>query len=203
MKSLMLGAALAVALGGAAAAQDRPAGRADQNGDRRISLSEMQASAAQRFARLDVNRDGGLTREERRAGRQVTRAARAERRAGRQTAVFARRDADGNGVLSQAEAPRRLQTHFAHFDANRDGGLSAAELQAGRQAMAAQRRADRPARAQARPEGRVRADANGDRVISLAEMQARVTARFARLDGNRDGFVTRDERRAARAARRG
>ena len=205
-KSLILGAALAVALGGVAAAQDTRAGRVDRDGDRRVSLAEMQTAAAARFARNDLNRDGQLTRDERKAARQTTRAQRVERRGERQNAVFARRDANRDGVLAQAEARRRLQARFAQLDANRDGGLTQAELQAGRQAIRTENRADRQAmRAEKRAARQAQraAGARGDGVLTLAEMQARVSARFARLDANRDGFVTRDERRGARAGQRG
>ena len=57
------------------------------------------------------------------------------------------------------------------------------------------------AAAQAQPAAPRGADANGDQRVSLAEMQARATERFQRLDANRDGFVTRDERRAQRPQR--
>lgn len=199
-KTLMLGAAMALALSGAAAAQDRPAGRVDRNADRQVSLAEMQAMAAQRFARSDADRDGQLTAEERRAARQTVRAERQRHRAERMAAVFSRRDADRNGVLSQAEAPRRLQANFAALDANRDGGLSLAELQARRGAMTRQ---DRPKLSPEERAARAARLTGGDGVVTRAEMQARVSARFARLDADRNGFVTREERRAARAARRG
>lgn len=208
MKTLILSAGLTLAVAGAAAAQSTPqnapqnapiAGKLDRDGDRRVSLAEMQAKAAERFARLDANGDGRLTRDERKAGRQAARADRVRSRTERLNAVFARRDADRDGYLGQAEAPRRLQPNFARFDADRDGRLTAAELQAGRQAMAAERRAGGKARA----EGRTGADVDRDGVVTRAEMDAQVRARFARLDVDRDGFVTRDERRAGRAGRRG
>jgi Ca2+-binding EF-hand superfamily protein len=199
-KTLILGAAIALALSGAAAAQDRPAGRLDANADRQVSLAEMQAAAAERFARSDINRDGQLTAEERRAARQTVRAERQGGRAERMAAVFSRRDADRNGVLSQAETPRRLQANFAALDADQDGGLSLAELQARRQVMTRQ---DRPKLSPEARAARAARRTGGDGVVTRAEMQARVSERFARLDADRNGFVTREERRAARAARRG
>jgi len=203
IKALMLGAAFAAALGGAASAQDgRTTSRADRDGDQRISLAEMQGVAAARFAALDADRDGRLTRDERRAGRQSLRAERTARRAERMNAAFVRGDANRDGVLAQAEAPRRLQARFGRFDADRDGALTPAELQAGRRAMQSDARASRQAARQAARTNRP-AEARGDGVVTLAEMQARVSARFARLDANRDGFVTRDERRTGRAARQG
>jgi hypothetical protein len=43
---------------------------ADANRDQRISLAEAEAAALQRFERLDLNRDGRVTREERQQARQ-------------------------------------------------------------------------------------------------------------------------------------
>lgn len=198
-KTTLLAAAATLALAGSAAAQGSPsAGRLDRDGDKRVSLAEMQARQAERFARMDVDRDGQLTREERRAGRQAMRAERSGKRADRQAAVFARRDTDRDGALSQAEAPKRFAAHFTHLDADANGRLTPQELQAG-VAMLRDQRGPRPARAAPTQ----RADVNNDGVLTQAEAAARVEARFARLDVNRDGFVTRDERRSARQQRRG
>ena len=198
-KSLMLGAGLALLLTGAVQAQQPAARRgADVNGDSRISLTEMQAKAEERFTRMDANRDGQLTREERQAARQQMRSDRQQGKGQRLDQMFARRDADGDGFLGQAELGRRWGERFEEVDADRDGRLSRAELQADR-AYGEGRRARAPG--QARGQGRPRLDADDNGLVTLAEMQARVSVRFARLDVNRDGFVTRDERRAARAAR--
>lgn len=196
LKAFLLAAALTLA--GAAWAQDaRPGSRVDADGDRRVSLVEMQAAQAQRFARLDANRDGRLTREERRAGRDAVRTERARRRADREAAMLARRDVDRDGVLSPAEAPARLAERFDQFDADRNGRLTAGELQAGRAALRAS--------GKVRPAGgeRSRADADGDGAITRAEAEAEVRTRFARMDANRDGVLTQDERRAHRQRRRG
>lgn len=196
-RSTILAAAAGLMLAGTAAAQDGGADRRlDADGDRRVSLAEMQAAHAARFARLDLDRNGALTREERRTGRQLARREQAERL----TALVARRDTNRDGGLSQAEAPGRW-TRLARFDANRDARVTAEELRAGRQARAAERRNDRVAKAPGQP--RARADANGDGLLTRAEADAQLRARFARLDVNRDGFITRDERRAGRQARRG
>ena len=48
----------------------------------------------------------------------------------------------------------------------------------------------------------MRADANGDGIITREEVIAETDRRFAALDGDRDGKISRDERRAAREARR-
>lgn len=51
--------------------------------------------------------------------------------------------------------------------------------------------------------GLMRADANRDGVVTREEAIADADRRFAEIDSDRDGTISRDERRAARAARRG
>ncbi|HEX8568618.1 MAG TPA: hypothetical protein VF699_01655 [Caulobacteraceae bacterium] len=215
MKTLTAGAALAVLLAGAAQAQPAQSGRrgADTDGDRRVSFVEMQARHAERFARLDLNRDGAITqpearearvaikaeRQERRADRRERRAERSENRGERLGQMFARRDADRDGFLTQAELGQKGAERLARRDANRDGRLSLAELQARPQGVA---RGARAAGAKRQGGGLfARLDANRDGALTRAEFDAQLRVRFERLDSNRDGFITRDERRAARAAR--
>ena len=122
----------------------------------------------------------------------------------RAAARFDRRDANGDGVLNAADRSARADRAFARMDANSDGMISRAEWDAVR----AKRNDRREARAERRGrsggkgmERRLgRADGNGD--VTRAEAMARATERFATLDANRDGSVTREERQAARAARR-
>ena len=212
MKTMIAAAGLAVVLAGAAQAQPAQPGRrsADTDGDRRVSLAEMQARHAARFARLDLDRDGTITRAEvqqarpairaerqqRRAERQERRAERAENRGQRLEQMFARRDANRDGFLTQAELGERGGRLLERRDANQDGRLSLAELQAPRQRA---ERGPRPGRGQGGMFARLDADGNG--VLTRAEFDAQLRVRFERLDSNRDGFITRDERRAARAAR--
>ena len=107
---LFAGAAMLVTAG-SAVAQER--------GGRDLTRDQAVARADQRFARLDVNRDGNLTREEARQGRQ---ARRGQRQGQNQGAGQARQ--------------------FERLDANRDGSLSREEF-AARRAMRAERRASR------------------------------------------------------------
>lgn len=51
--------------------------------------------------------------------------------------------------------------------------------------------------------GLMRADANNDGVVTREEVVAEADRRFAEMDRDRDGTISRDERRAAREARRG
>lgn len=101
-------------------------------------------------------------------------------------------DTNGDGMISRSEAAAlpRLAPHFEQIDANRDGQLTMDELRAFHQQNHAHRKG-----------GMKRADTDGDGRISKAEAQAnapRLFERFDQVDANRDGFVTREEMKAAR-----
>jgi len=98
--------------------------RLDKDGDGKISLAEAQAAPrfAQRFAQIDANSDGFVTRDELKAARQAQAQAR-----------FQKIDTDGDGKISLAEAQAnapRLAEHFAQVDANQDGFVTQDELRA-------------------------------------------------------------------------
>lgn len=100
-----------------------------------------------------------------------------------------RLDADGDGRFSLVEMTARALARFDRVDADRDGRLTPEERQAARERQAAER-----------PE-RARPPVKTDVVLNRADVQARVERRFARLDADRDGFVTQEERRARHGRR--
>jgi Ca2+-binding EF-hand superfamily protein len=127
MKAINIGALVGVLAAGSAYAQMR----GDSDGDGAISLAEFQAvraqAAAERFASLDVDGDGRLTREEmrERRGEALERMrARVEEidldgdgawsfaelqavRPQLTPDLFNRLDSDGNGLISEDERPLR------------------------------------------------------------------------------------------------
>ena len=135
-------------------------------------------------------------------------------------AMFARLDANRDGVLTKAEsqagraargqrmranAPQRQARAFDRFDANRDGAISRAEWDA----MGAQRQQRRAATGGKMRDQRMAgrgmggrmfdtADVNRDGRVTIAEAQDAALQRFDRIDVNRDGQVTREERRQMR-----
>ncbi|SOB87757.1 EF hand [Sphingomonas guangdongensis] len=150
MKYLLAAAvAIGTIVGGVAATaqQTSPRVRADANGDGAVSRAEFVARAEARFARIDTDRNGSLSRDERRAGRPD--------RGRRMAGALQRLDSDGDGKLSRAEfatgAERRWQrmgarpdtaapdrasfdqrtaARFSRLDRNNDGFLERAELAA-------------------------------------------------------------------------
>jgi Ca2+-binding EF-hand superfamily protein len=100
-------------------------------------------------------------------------------------------DANSDGIVTREEASSfpRLTADFDAVDANKDGQLDAAELNAHREKMRSEMRANAEARWKA-------ADTDGNGSLSRAEADAsmpRLAEDFDKLDANRDGAVSRDE----------
>lgn len=139
---------------------------------------------------------------------------------GRTDAMFARMDANADGVLSQADKAAHLAQRFAQMDSDGDGMLSQAEFIAAHEARAEKRAERKEARGERRsgermgmrgmrggrggPDGMIkRADANGDGQVTKAELQTAALARFDKADADGDGTISAEERQAVRAEWRG
>jgi len=99
---------------------------------------------------------------------------------------FATLDADGNGSLSVAELEAARTAKFVEMDTDGDGAISLAELTAS-QADMAQQRAERVLS---------RLDANDDGVLQADEMAPRdnnAERMLSRIDADDDGEISQEE----------
>jgi hypothetical protein len=177
-----------------------------------LTRAQVEQRSAKAFGRLDANKDGVLNRADRQAARDV-----------RQQQRFARLDANDDGELNQADREARRKQAFDRVDADHSGGISYDEFAALRD-QRIERRGERRGPEAARFErrrpggpdglrgaagrGRLggagiarRADADRDGSITQAEFAGAALARFDRVDANKDGTISADERPAPRRMR--
>ena len=190
MTLLTLGAALIAVPVLAAPGGDRNMG--DANKDGVLTRAEAEAHAKAMFVKLDVNKDGKLDQADR-----------AARHAEKRAQSFDRLDANKDGSISKAEwdqADAARQAKRAEWKAKRGERAGAPGNGAERHAMRGHHGDKRGGHGG--PGGWMKADANGDKAISQAEFVAGALARFDRMDANKDGKVTAEERQAMRQAMR-
>lgn len=190
MTLLTLGAALIAVPVLAAPGGDRNMG--DANKDGVLTRAEAEAHAKAMFVKLDVNKDGKLDQADR-----------AARHAEKRAQMFDRLDANKDGSISKAEwdqADAARQAKRAEWKAKRGERAGAPGNGAERHAMRGHHGGKRGGHGG--PGGWMKADANGDKAISQAEFVAGALARFDRMDANKDGKVTAEERQAMRQAMR-
>lgn len=99
----------------------------DQNNDGKLSPDEVPADFRKNFEVMDADGDGLLTIEEFLAAMQPGGPQNDKALINR----VLRHDEDGDGQISEDEAPEFLKKHFAKLDANSDGYVDEDELQEG------------------------------------------------------------------------
>jgi hypothetical protein len=99
--------------------------------------------------------------------------------------MFQEMDANHDGKVTQAEIEAFETARAAEIDANHDGKITADEIQTFREKQRAKREAARLARM----------DSNGDGTVSVQEYQAAQTWRLARMDRNGDGTIDEQDMR--------
>lgn len=189
--ALFVGGLAASHLALAQPGHDGPDGRhggliamADANKDGKVSKAELTAALDARFVKMDANRDGKLTKED----REIRRQARLDQR-------FAALDTDRNGQISKTEFAAGHQGRFERGDGDRDrrGGREGHRFGGrGHHGFGGGMMFGGPGRGEAMKDG----------VLTRAEFMARPLAMFDKADSNKDGFVTAEEMKAARAAMR-
>ncbi len=200
MKTLVIAASLAAAIAGTVPALAQQ--RGPDHHAQPMTRADVQAKVKERFAQVDANHDGVVTKAEFDAYRSKAQADREAKRGERRAEMFARLDTNKDGQISQAE-----------FAARPDRGPDGADAPGGHGRMGMRGgmhhggmggwggwggpNGDR------RAEGFFAAmDANHDGKVTLAEATAKPLAMFDKADANHDGIVTPEERRAAWGAMR-
>lgn len=167
--------------------------KADADGNGTLTRAEAQAHAAEKFASLDANKDGKLDASDR-----------AARRAAMQAQMFAAIDANKDGSISKAEWDQHGADRAAKRGERKERRVAAGEAgEAGEGKRDGMRGHHGKRGGHGMHGGRggwMKADGNGDKVISQAEFQTAALARFDAADANKDGQVTAEERQAQRAA---
>lgn len=110
-------------------------GRADLNGDGRVTREEFISARSQLFTRLDRNRDGYISRDDASQSRIGRRAQ--GKRLGEALREF---DRNNDGRIGRDEFVDRPTSMFDRFDTNRDRVLDSGEMMAMRGAIEARRR---------------------------------------------------------------
>ncbi|HEY1136971.1 MAG TPA: calcium-binding protein [Xanthomonadaceae bacterium] len=153
----------------------------DVNKDGAIDRSEAAKAPKllEHFDRMDANKDGRISGEER---------PQRGRHGGKGGDRMAQFDANKDGAIDRSEAAKapKLLEHFDRMDANKDGRISAEE---------------RPQRGRrGGKDGRAKLDTDGDQRVSRQEAAQRpqLTEKFAAIDGDRDGYLSREELQAYR-----
>lgn len=213
MKNLLTATAIGAMLAAGVAIAMQSGTPADTAPKKPITKAEMLARADARFDRMDTNKDGQLDANERKAGADAARAAMAARKGGEMAdfmpgagrrggmvgeGMLQRVDTNGDGLISKAENRAAAEARFARMDANGDGTIGADERGKGRWKRGEGRRGGDTTEGGPgpMPGGKrhgMKADANGDGVITRAEFDAQNAARFAAMDMNKDGKIDSSE----------
>jgi len=145
-----------------------PLTRMDSNADGKVTQQEMLATLTARFDAADTNKDGKVTPQEREASHE-------SKMKERLSAL----DTNKNGSIEKSEARGPISRFFAEIDSDKNGALSTSELAAHR---------ENHGKGHARMEGD-----DEDEPTTKADLSAKVSERFKRLDNNGDGVLSEDE----------
>ncbi len=177
--------------------------KVDANKDGLIQLSEFTITAELKFAEMDADGNGLVTKEERKAHR-------AQKGEVRAKAKFAKLDSNSDGSVSEAEfmaaKDARKERAMKRRDVNGDGQVDQEDRDARKakfkkkhKKMSKEMKAHKGQHAGKR----AKVDTNGDGAVDLAEHQTAVLARFERMDKNADGVLSADEQRKPSGKRHG
>ena len=112
---------------------------------------------------------------------------------------FKAMDTDGDARISPAEHAAGAKKMFDMMDANKDGNVTAAEMDAAKKLMPGKRMPEeRNMPLSSRDKIKV-IDANGDGILTAAEHASGSKTMFDRMDADKNGFLNRGELAAGHA----
>lgn len=162
----------------------------DKDGDGRVLISELEGRHAKHLAKADLDNDGVLTLSE----LQAAHAKRGEEMKAHHEEMFAKADKNSDGKLAESEVPAPMWQHLKSADADGDGLLSKAELQAAHESGKL-----RPPQGMHGMHGKhgapspekmiERFDTNKDGKLSLSELPEHMRERMQDADKNADGVL--------------
>ena len=165
----------------------------DDNRDGKVSRDEYLASVKRRFADLDLDRDGRITDADlppMMRGRMALAGQDFAEEKGRSRdhrgplAMLRGADANNDGVITWEEASAAAELRFARLDRTKDGIIDAADAEALRTEIV-----DYRVKRVLHHHG---AGVNGK--VTREQFSAKANERFARLDRDNDGVISRAER---------
>lgn len=166
----------------------KQASRFDADRDGKVTGDEFLNNVKQRFAQLDLNNDGKITDEDlppnMRGMGVLSKAEDGFGRHGRMLSLVRGADANNDGAVTLDEAMAAAQARFARLDKTGDGVIDNADREQMRKEMVDYR--------VKRFIHRYGADADGK--VTKDKFTEEASARFARLDANKDGQISGDER---------
>lgn len=178
----------------------------DTNRDGKITKDEARAEIMRRFAEIDLNRDDRIDDNDLppmmrgqnvlAGGTEAGMGPMGGRRGGPGMpglGLIRQADANKDGIITREEATAVADREHARFDRNKDGTVDQADFDAMRREMVDYRVKRFAHGFGAGPDGRV----------TREQFQAKAGERFARMDYNNDGSVSRDERPGWGHGRRG
>lgn len=169
----------------------------DTNHDGSIDRAEHARHADDRFAAMDLDGDGRVTRDE------AKESFKTEMR-GHAMAHFDRLDANGDGQISRAEWDKHLDAMGARFEGEGKGERGARGPRGDKAECGFGRGGHGHGHGHGPGGGRFfeRLDKNGDGAVDAAEHRAATDRRFAAADANGDGKLSQDEFMAPRHGKR-
>lgn len=158
----------------------------DTNRDGKVTADEARAEAERHFAQMDLNSDGKIDDADlppNMRGRDALKSGMGQGRGGGMFGRFRAADANGDGVVTKEEYLAQSMTRFTAIDTTKDGTVD---------------QADRDAMQKAMSDYRVQRflhmfGATKDGKVTKEQFDKVAKERFARLDVNADGKLTRED----------